>query len=280
MVDLTNISELKRILEENGFSFSKQFGQNFIVDPTICPRIAENCGDYVLEIGAGAGVLTSELAKVAKKVVSLEVDTRLIPVLDTTLKDFDNVKIINADVMKVDLAKLIADEFGDSRICVCANLPYYITSPIIMMLLEENLPIDSITVMVQREAADRLCAELGTREVGAVTVAVRYYSEPKKLFDVSKNSFMPAPKVDSAVIRMDLRKNTALTEEEPRRFFKIVRAAFCQRRKTLLNSLSNGLSISKSEAGALLDKADIPQNARAEQLTMEDFLHLCKAYGC
>ena len=276
MADLTNISELKQILEHNGFTFSKQFGQNFIVNPTICPRIAENCGDYVLEIGAGAGVLTKELCKVAKKVVSLEVDTRLLPVLDETLSDFDNVKIINADVLKTDLKKLIADEFGDNRICVCANLPYYITSPIIMTLLEQQLPIDSITVMVQKEAADRLCAELGTRDVGAVTVAVRYYSEPYKLFDVPKGNFYPSPKVDSAVIRMDLKENTALSGDEQRRFFKVVRAAFCQRRKTLINSLSSGLNISKSEAGELLQKAEIAPTARAEQLTMDDFLRLSK----
>ena len=276
MAELTNISELKRILEDNGFSFSKQFGQNFIINPTICPRIAENAGDYVLEIGAGAGVLTKELAKVSKKVVSLEIDTRLLPVLDTTLEEFDNVKIINADVMKTDLHKLIKEEFGDNRISVCANLPYYITSPIIMMLLEERLPIDSITVMVQKEAADRLCANLGTREVGAVTVAVRYYSEPKKLFDVSKGNFLPAPKVDSAVIRLDIKENTALSDDEQKNFFKIVRASFCQRRKTLSNSLSSGLGLSKAEVNAMLDKAGIPQNARAEELSMDDFLNLAR----
>ena len=276
MAELTNISELKRILEDNGFSFSKQFGQNFIINPTICPRIAENAGDYVLEIGAGAGVLTKELAKVSKKVVSLEIDTRLLPVLDTTLEEFDNVKIINADVMKTDLHKLIKEEFGDNRISVCANLPYYITSPIIMMLLEERLPIDSITVMVQKEAADRLCANLGTREVGAVTVAVRYYSEPKKLFDVSKGNFLPAPKVDSAVIRLDIKENTALSDDEQKNFFKIVRASFCQRRKTLSNSLSSGLGLSKAEVNDMLDKAGVPQNARAEQLTMDDFLSLAR----
>lgn len=276
MADLTNITVLKQILEKNGFTFSKQFGQNFIINPEICPRIAENCGDYVLEIGAGAGVLTKELCKVAKKVVSLEVDTRLLPVLDETLSEFDNVKIINADVLKTDLKKLIADEFGDNRICVAANLPYYITSPIIMTLLEQGLPIDSITVMVQKEAADRLCAELSTREVGAVTVAVRYYSEPKKLFDVGKGNFYPSPKVDSAVIRMDLKENTALSGDEQRKFFKVVRAAFCQRRKTLLNSLSSGLNISKNEAGELLARAEIAPTARAEQLTMDDFLRLAK----
>ena len=276
MADLTNISELKKILEDNGFAFSKQFGQNFIINPTICPRIAENAGDYVLEIGAGAGVLTKELAKVAKKVVSLEIDTRLMPVLDTTLQGFDNVKIINADVMKTDLHKLIKEEFGDEKISVCANLPYYITSPIIMMLLEERLPIDSITVMVQKEAADRLCAHLATREVGAVTVAVRYYSEPKKLFDVSKGNFLPAPKVDSAVIRLDIKENTALSDDEQKRFFKIVRAAFCQRRKTLSNSLSSGLSLPKAEVNELLEKANIPITARAEQLTMDDYINLAK----
>lgn len=274
MINLTNYSELKALLLRHGFSFSKQFGQNFIVDPAVCPKIAENASEYVLEIGAGAGVLTAELAKNAKKVVSLEVDTRLLPVLSETLADFNNVKVINADVMKTDLHKLIADEFGDHKISVCANLPYYITSPVIALLLEQNLPISSITVMVQKEAADRLCAELATRDVGAVTVMVRYFSEPRKLFNVSRNCFMPAPKVDSAVIRMDINENTALSGDGQKNFFKIVKAAFCQRRKTLANSLSAGLMISKAEAMQMLERAGISANARAEQLTMDDFYRL------
>ena len=183
MENLCNINVIKDVFERHNFSFSKTLGQNFLVNPSICPRIAEdgirdeNYG--VIEIGTGIGVLTNELAKRAKKVVAIEIDDRLIPILEETLAEYDNVKIINEDVLKVDLHKLIEEEFEGMNVCVCANLPYYITSPIIMALLESKLKIKSITVMVQKEAATRLCAKVGTRECGAVTFAVRYYSEPK-----------------------------------------------------------------------------------------------------
>ena len=205
MQDLSNINTIKEILSAHGFTFSKSLGQNFLINPTVCPRMAEACGadenTGVIEIGAGIGVLTAELAKRAKKVVSLELDTRLIPVLAGTLEDFDNVEVLNADVLKTDLHELIASRFAGMRVVVCANLPYYITSPVIMYLLESRIPIDAVTVMVQKEAAARLCAPVGSRDAGAVTVAVNYYADAKKLFDVSAGSFMPAPKVDSSVIR-------------------------------------------------------------------------------
>ena len=207
---ISNKRDLKSVLESEGFSFKKSLGQNFLIDDTVCPRMAaavsgENVG--VLEIGPGAGVLTAQLSAACKKVVSVELDTRLKPVLEQTLKDCDNVKIIWNDILKVDLKTVLAEEFADcDTINICANLPYYITSPVIMMLLESNLPINKIAVMVQKEAADRLCAEVGSRDAGAVTVAVNYYATAKTLFGVPRTSFLPPPNVDSAVIELTLRE--------------------------------------------------------------------------
>ena len=205
MERLTDRGFIRELLERHGFTFSKSLGQNFLINPSVCPRMAEAAvqGDNVgvLEIGPGIGVLTNELLKRASKVVAVELDKRLLPVLDETLSEYDNLKVINADVMKLDLHRLIEDEFGSMEVAVCANLPYYITSPIIMKLLEDRLPVSSITVMVQKEAAVRLCAEPGSRDSSAITAAVRYYCDPELLFHVSAGSFMPAPKVDSAVIQ-------------------------------------------------------------------------------
>ena len=277
-MNLTNIGTVKDILGRHGFSFSKGLGQNFIINPDICPKIAENgnaqAGFGVLEIGTGIGVLTAELAKRADKVTAVEIDSRLLPILAETLEEFDNVKIINEDVMKCDLHKLIAEEFGGLRVAVCANLPYYITSPIIMMLLENRLPIESITVMVQKEAAQRLCAKGGTRDSGAITVGVNYYGTVKKLFDVSRGSFMPAPNVDSAVIRIDLNTERRLDEESERFFFKVVKAGFSQRRKTLANSLSSVMGIPKEKAYSALKGLGLPEAARIEQLDMEQLIAL------
>lgn len=277
-MNLTNIGTVKDILGRHGFSFSKGLGQNFIINPDICHKIAENgnaqAGFGVLEIGTGIGVLTAELAKRADKVTAVEIDSRLLPILAETLEEFDNVKIINEDVMKCDLHKLIAEEFGGLRVAVCANLPYYITSPIIMMLLENRLPIESITVMVQKEAAQRLCAKVGTRDSGAITVGVNYYGTVKKLFDVSRGSFMPAPNVDSAVIRIDLNTEHRLDEESERFFFKVVKAGFSQRRKTLANSLSSVMGIPKEKAYSALKGLGLPEAARIEQLDMEQLIAL------
>ena len=248
---LCDIGEIKRIMESSGFAFSKALGQNFIVNPSVCPKMAELCGADkecgVLEVGPGIGVLTNELCKVAKKVVAVELDKRLPDILAKTLSDHDNVKIISGDIMEIDLHKLIKDEFEGMDVVVCANLPYYITSPVIMKLLEERLPIKALTVMVQKEAADRLCAQMGTRAAGAVTAAVRYYSEPKLLFKVSAGSFMPAPKVDSAVIRLDVHSGATLDVKDEKLYFRVVRGAFSQRRKTVSNSLSSVLSIEKAK---------------------------------
>lgn len=275
MENLSNISVIRDVLSRHGFSFSKGLGQNFLINPTVCPRMAEmgnaKPGWGIIEIGAGVGVLTAELARRADKVVCIEIDSRLLPVLDETLAEFDNIKIVNEDVLKVDLHKLIEQEFAGMPVAVCANLPYYITSPIIMNLLEAHLPIASLTVMVQKEAAARLCAEPGSREVGAVSIAVRYYSDPKILFQVSRGSFLPAPDVDSTVIRLDVRDRPPVEVGSEEQFFKVVRAAFSQRRKMLPNNLSAGLGIPKAQAIEMLEKAGIPTNLRAEQLTLDQF---------
>ncbi len=234
---------------------------------------AADCAGAV-EVGPGIGVLTWELSQVAKKVVSIELDKRLLPVLDETLADCDNVKILNADVMKLDLRRMIEEEFPGGEVAVCANLPYYITSPVIMRLLEERLPVTSITVMVQKEAAERLCAHPGERACGAVSAAVWYYAEPEILFQVSRGSFMPAPNVDSAVIRLRIRRTPPVEVAEEPFFFRVVRAAFAQRRKTAVNSIANTLGRSKQAVAAAFDAAGVPQNARAEALTLEDFAAL------
>lgn len=278
MEHLTDISVIKDIFARHGFSFSKALGQNFIVNPSVCPKIAEMGGAAkgvgVIEIGTGVGVLTHELAKRAEKVVAIEIDTRLLPILEETLSEHKNVTIINGDIMKLDLAEIIAEHFQGMEVVVCANLPYYITSPIIMMLLESRLPISAVTVMVQKEAGVRLCAEPGTRDVGAVTIAVRYYSEPELLFNVSRGSFMPAPNVDSCVIRLNLRKDNKYNAADEKFFFRTVRGAFSQRRKNLLNSLSSSMGIDKKTVAAAVEKAGLPANIRPEQLLMEDFIRV------
>ena len=280
-MNLTNINTVRDILERHGFSFSKGLGQNFIINPDICPKIAEmgnaQAGYGVLEIGTGIGVLTAELAKRADKVCAVEIDTRLLPILEETLSDFDNIKIFNEDVMKCDLRKLIAEEFQGLHTAVCANLPYYITSPVIMLLLESRLPIDSITVMVQKEAAQRLCAKVGTRDSGAITVGVNYYGTVKSLFNVSRGSFMPAPNVDSAVIRLDIPEQPRYNVSDEKLFFRIVRASFAQRRKQILNPLSSALGIPKQELAEMLVKCGIKQTARPEELKMEYLVALCEA---
>ncbi len=280
MERLTDIGVVKELLARHHFTFSKSLGQNFLINPTVCPRIAEQGGAEpgvgVIEVGTGIGVLTAELAKRADKVVAVELDNRLLPVLEETLREFDNIKIINDDILKVDLHRLIKEEFSGMEVVVCANLPYYITSPIIMGLLEERLPIKAITVMVQREAAARLCAKPGTRDSGSVTIAVRYFSEPKQLFTVSRGSFMPSPNVDSAVIRLDIKKPKPLDFDESF-FFKVVRACFAQRRKTVVNSVSATLNLNKTDVANALNENGIKPTARAEELQMNEFISLARS---
>lgn len=278
MKNLSDINVIKSVMARHGVTFNKGLGQNFLVDPEVCPAMAEAAGldenTCAIEIGPGVGVLTAELAKRAGKVLSFELDERLLPVLKETLAEFDNVEIINKDVMKADLKGIIEEKCKGMDIVVCANLPYYITSPIIMLLLESRLPLKSITVMVQKEAADRLCAEVGSRDGGAVTVAVNYYAESEKLFFVPRDSFLPPPKVNSEVIRLTVRENSPVNVKNEANFFKTVKAAFSQRRKTAENSLSSGTGMKKDVIAQALAEAGLEKTVRAEKMTMEDFAKL------
>lgn len=278
-MDLYNIDTVKKILSRHGFTFSKALGQNFLINPQVCPAMADslNADDEtgVLEVGPGIGVLTKELCRVAGKVVSVELDKRLLPVLDETLGEFDNLEIINGDVMKLDLKALMEEKFACCKaIKVCANLPYYITSPVIMTLLESRLPIDEIVVMVQKEAGERLCAQVGTREAGAVTAAVNYYAESEILFEVGRESFMPSPKVDSVVIRLKIRREQKYSVKDEKKFFTTVKCAFAQRRKTALNSISNTMGISKDTLAEIFEELSLDKNIRSEKLTMEDLINI------
>lgn len=264
---------LREVLTRHGFRFSKAMGQNFLINPSVCPRMAASCGAEgcagVLEIGPGVGVLTRELSLVAKKVVSIELDSRLFPVLEETLSGCGNVELVQGDVLKLDLAALIEEKFGGGPVCVCANLPYYITSPVIMGLLEGGLPLRSLTVLVQKEAAQRLCALPGSRECGAVSVCVQYYSRPRLLFGVGRGSFMPPPKVDSAVLHMEMRTGPPVQVSSQDFFFRVARGAFSQRRKTAANAVSAALGAPKPLVEEALRTAGAQPNIRAEQLTME-----------
>lgn len=280
---LTDISVIRDVMTRHGFSFSKALGQNFLINPSVCPRMAEAChpdlpdGSFaVLEIGPGVGVLTRELSRVAAKVISVELDQRLFPVLEETLADCDNVTIVPGDILKLDVAALLAEHAPGLPVVVCANLPYYITSPILMGLLESRLPFHCITVLVQKEAAQRLCATPGTRECGAVTLAVQYYAGAEILFQVSRGSFMPAPKVDSSVIRLPLRGEPPCAVKNEALLFRLIRAAFGQRRKTLPNSLCSA-GYDKATLLAALESAGLSPTARAEELTLPQFAALAEA---
>lgn len=281
MGDLWRPATIKEVLGRHGFRFSKALGQNFLIDPRVCPRMAAESGAAecagAIEVGPGLGVLTYELAQVAKKVVAIELDQRLFPVLGETLADCPNVELVQGDVLKLDLHALIQEKFDGQEVCVCANLPYYITSPVIMGLLEGGLPLKSITVMVQKEAAERICAQPGQRACGAVSVSVHYHSQPQVLFGVSRGSFLPPPNVDSAVIRLDLRREPPVQVADEGWFFRVSRAAFAQRRKTAANSISASLGLPKAQVEEALGAAGIPANARAEQLSLEQFAALANA---
>ena len=281
MPELTDLSVIRALCEKYDFALSKGFGQNFIINPGIPTKIVDASGvdkRYgVIEIGPGIGVLTKELAKRAAKVVSIEVDERLPPLLAETMAGVDNFKLVLQDVLKVDLKALIAEEFPGMPVAVCANLPYYITSPIVMRLLEERLPVEHITVMVQKEAAERISAAPGTRAAGAISYGVAYYAQPRLLFTVQPGSFFPPPKVTSAVIQLVLRPQPAVETPDEAGYFKLVRAAFGQRRKTAANSVSAGLGIPKARVMQALEAAGLSPMARPEQLTLEDFCALQKA---
>lgn len=280
-MELTNINVIRQLFERHGFSFTKSLGQNFLINPAVCPKIAEmggaKPGVCALEIGTGVGVLTKELATRCEKVIAVEIDTTLKPILEETLAEFDNVEIVFADVMETDLAALLAEKAPGMEVVVCANLPYYITSPVIMRVLESRLPVSAMTVMVQKEAADRICAKPGTRDCGAISCAVSYYSEPKLLFKVGRGSFMPSPNVDSAVIRLDVKPECGRAPGWERLMFRVIRAAFSQRRKQIANPLSAELHIAKPQLAEIMQSCEIKPTARAEELTLEDYAGLTDA---
>lgn len=278
MPELTDLSYIRSLCERHGFALSKGFGQNFIVNPSVCPRMIQAAGigpEYgVLEIGPGIGVLTQQAARAAARVVAVEVDSRLPALLAESLSDCLNVKIVLEDVLKCDLKGLIEKEFSGRKVAVVANLPYYITSPILMKLLEERLDVESITVMVQKEAAERITAPPGSRQSGAISLAVRYFASPKLLFTVSPGSFTPPPKVTSAVIQLLPHKVLPVVPADEKRMFAIIKAAFGQRRKTAVNAISAGLGLPKEQVADAVASLGKGEMVRPEKLELGDFAAL------
>ena len=273
------------VLQKYGFVFQKRFGQNFLIDTHVLERIIEASeitkDDFVLEIGPGIGTMTQYLAEAAREVTAVEIDDALIPILKDTLKEWDNVTVLHGDILKTDIRK-IADEKNQGRpIKVVANLPYYITTPIIMGLFESHVPVDSITVMVQKEVADRMQTGPGSKDYGALSLAVQYYAEPKIVANVPPNCFMPRPKVGSAVIRLTRHQNPPVTTLDEKLMFRLIRASFNQRRKTLSNSLKNSqeLPYSKEEVEAAITECGLPLNIRGEALTLEQFARLSDTFS-
>lgn len=270
----------KAVLNRYPFVFQKKFGQNFLIDPHVLDKIINAAEitkeDCVIEIGPGIGSVTQALIDNAGKVISIEIDDQLIPILTEQFGGCENFRLIHKDVLKVDLHKLIAEESPNRRIKVVANLPYYITTPIIMMLLEHNLPIESITVMVQKEVADRMASGPGSKQYGAITVAMKYYCDTYLVANVPQNCFMPRPNVDSAVIKLTLHQEPIVDINDEEQLLKIIKAAFSQRRKTLLNTLaSNGnLGLSKEEIKNILDESEIGASTRGETLSLDDYAML------
>ena len=272
-MDLTSPRVIRGIQEKFGFTFKKGLGQNFLTSRNVLEEIvdAAEIDSSVIEVGPGFGVLTSELAKHSDKVVTIEIDERLIDVLEYTLADCDNVKIVNADVLKLDLHRLIQEEFDGEKVSLAANLPYYITTPIITKLLEEKLPLKNIVVMVQKEVAQRMAAKPSSKDYGAITVLCQYYTEPSVVTNVPASLFVPPPKVDSAVLKLKLREKPAVQVQDEKMFFRAVKAAFSQRRKTLLNCLCANFSLPKDEISALLENIGITPSRRGETLSLQEF---------
>ena len=278
-MDLCNLSVIREIMSDAGITFRKEFGQNFLINRIIPENIADNCTDraesMILEIGPGIGCLTQELALRYKKVVAVEIDKGLIPVLARTMAEYDNVTVINDDIMKVDIEALVAEYSDGMPVSVCANLPYYITTPILMRLLESGVKFSSITIMIQNEVASRLTAKPGTADYGAITAVLNYYGEAKKLFKVSAGSFVPAPKVDSAVVRIDLYKTPKYTPKNEKLFRDLIRAAFEMRRKTLTNAISAKLPhLDKARVLDAIRAIGHNDTVRGERLSTEDFVRL------
>ncbi len=278
---ISNPSETKRIIKEHQFTFKKSLGQNFLIEPNILNKIVEKAGvskeTAIIEIGPGIGALTQKLAEKAGKVIAVEIDQRLLPILNKTLAEYPHAEVIHGDVLKLSLNKIIEEKLmGFKEIKIVANLPYYITTPIIMKLLEEKLPITSITVMVQKEVGERINAQPGTKDYGSLTLAIQYYAESKILFTVPKTVFMPPPNVDSLILQLTIRETPAVYVENEELLFQIIKTGFSQRRKTLFNNLTHQLIAKekKAELEQLLQSIDINPQRRAETLTIEEFAKL------
>ena len=273
------------VLQKYDFVFQKKFGQNFLIDPHVLDKIVNAAGitkdDFVLEIGPGIGTMTQYLAAAAGKVFAVEIDKALIPILGDTLKDFPNVQVINEDILKVDIKKLAEEHNNGKPIKVVANLPYYITTPIIMGLFESGVPVDSITVMVQKEVEERMQVGPGTKDYGALSLAVQYYAEPYIVANVPPNCFMPRPKVGSAVIRLTRHEKPPVEVKDEKLMFRLIRASFNQRRKTLANGLNNSseLSFTKEEIQQTIEACGFPPGVRGEALTLEDFARLANRFA-
>ena len=282
---LGNPQNTIEVLQKYNFSFQKKFGQNFLIDTHVLDKIIQSANitkdDMVLEIGPGIGTMTQYLAQAAGKVIAVEIDKNLIPILEDTLSGYDNVRVINEDVLKLDLKKLADEENNGKPVKVVANLPYYITTPIIMGLFENHVPISSITIMVQKEVADRMQVGPGTKDYGALSLAVQYYARPQIIANVPPNCFMPRPKVGSAVIQLVRYEEPPVQVENEKLMFRLIRASFNQRRKTLVNGLKNSqeLDFSKEEIEKAMAETGIPVNVRGEALTLAEFADLANVFN-
>lgn len=280
MATLGNPKNTIEVLQKYNFNFQKKFGQNFLIDTRVLEEIIDAAeitkDDFVLEIGPGIGTMTQYLCEAAREVVAVEIDTNLIPILKDTLSAYDNVEVLNQDILKVDIASLAKERNNDKPIKVVANLPYYITTPIIMGLFESHVPIDSITIMVQKEVADRMQEGPGSKEYGALSLAVQYYAKPEIVVNVPPSCFMPQPKVGSAVIRLTRHEQSPVEVEDEKLMFQVIRASFNQRRKTLANGLNNfgSFGLSKEEIQSCIEELGVPVNIRGEALSLEQFAEL------
>ena len=278
---LSSHKATKEVVQKHNFKFSKSLGQNFLIDTNVIDRILEGArvkeGDYVIEVGPGIGTLTKEMGRTAKKVVAIEIDKTLIPILEETLADFPNIEVINQDILKVDVQELVKEKLNGGPVKLVANLTYYITTPIVMKFLEEDIPVTDIVVMVQKEVADRMNAQPNSKDYGALSVAVQYYCDTEIVAKAPRHMFMPQPNVDSTVIGLHVREEKKYNVDNEDIFFKTVKASFGQRRKTLLNSLGGLGFLSKDQIKLALQEANIDEKRRGETLSIEEFASLSNA---
>ena len=278
---LSSHQATKEVVQKHNFKFSKSLGQNFLIDTNVIDRILEGArvkeGDYVIEVGPGIGTLTKEMGRSAEKVVAIEIDKTLIPILEETLADFPNIEVINQDILKVNVQELVKEKLNGGPVKLVANLPYYITTPIVMKFLEEDIPVTDIVVMVQKEVADRMNAQPNSKDYGALSVAVQYYCDTEIVAKAPRHMFMPQPNVDSTVIGLHVREEKKYNVDNEDIFFKTVKASFGQRRKTLLNSLGGLGFLSKDQIKLALQEANIDEKRRGETLSIEEFASLSNA---